>query len=221
MDRRAQGRRGFTLIELVVVIALLAILFSVMAPPFFRSLGWARMSGSARALVSMAKFARFHAIMHGRPVFLAIDMVDNRFSLGADPPEGVVFAWMAGGDASWGDDSGYRWGGADGLGDPWDPVPVAAGDGYGGDPDAGNGSGFLSGLAAIPPYDVPSQVRLDTFTFAESERLDADRAAVVFLPDGTCQEFTLILEDHRGRRLEVWFDPLTGQPEVYPPRESS
>ena len=118
MNRRAQGRRGFTLIELVVVIALLAILFSVTAPPFFRSLGWARMSGSARALVSMAKFARFHAIMHGRPVFLAIDMVDNRFSLGADPPEGVVFAWMAGGDASWGDDSGYRWGAPTGWGIP-------------------------------------------------------------------------------------------------------
>lgn len=218
--KRRDGRRGFTLIELVVVVALLAVLLSVTSPPFFRGLGWARLSGSARALVSMAKFARFHAIMHGRPVFLEIDMVENRFSLRADPPEGVVFAWMAAGDVSGGDDSEYRWGG-DGVGNPWDPIPAAGGDGYGGDPSAAAGGGFSSGLAAIQSYDVPPQVRLDTFTFAESERLDADRAAVVFLPDGTCQEFTLILEDHQGRRLEVWFDPLTGQPEVYTPREAS
>lgn len=225
-ERRSSARRrqAFTLIEMVVVVALLAILLSVAVPPFFRGLGWARMSGSARALVTMAKFARFHAIMHGRPVFLAIDMVGNRFSLAAEPPEGVVVAWSPDAEGTWDEDAGYGWGVSTGFGeDPWDPMPVDGDGGYSGNAGAeGPGDdGFLAGLAAIRPYDVPSQVKLDTFVFAESERLDADKAAVVFLPDGTCQEFSLLLEDHRGRRLEVWFDPLTGQPEVYTPGKAS
>jgi prepilin-type N-terminal cleavage/methylation domain-containing protein len=217
-------QRAFTLIEMVVVVALLAVLLSIAVPPFFRGLGWARMSGTARALVTMAKFARFHAIMHGRPVFLVVDIEGGRFSVESEPPAGVAFAWPEemGSAGAWEDDGGAgamdmlgaeMWGAGDGWGDDGDVDAFAE--------DDGGVDGFRSALASIQPYEVPSQLRIDTFLFAESERLDADKAAVGFLPDGTCQEFSLLLEDPRGRKLEVWFDPLTGQPEVYTPRESS
>lgn len=207
-------RNGFTLIEVIVVVILLALLMSVAAPPFFRGLGWARMSGTARALVTMAKFARFHAIMYGRPVYLTVDIEGGRFVLEPEPSDQFLATWADRGL----DTEGFGWTSDDGFAEEFAADP--AGGEWETDLDEDgqpSDDGFLAGLNAVQPYAVPEHIRLDTYMFAESERLDADRATIVFMPNGTCAEFTLLMEDHRGKRLEVWFDPLTGQPEVYTP----
>ncbi len=197
-------RDGFTLLELLLAVALLAILLGSATPAFLRGLEHARLATTARALVTTAKFARFHSIMFGRPVFLVIDIPARRFWLQAEPMEGMEIEWESE-DTFLPEDPGSYGGETE----EWD-LPGAFGEGAWED---GTGS-FEGGLAAVHPYEAPEGIVFDTLVFAQSERLDATRASIVFFPDGTCSEFTLVMEDARGRRMEVWFDPLTSQPEV-------
>ena len=59
---------GFTFIELMVVLAILAVLYIVAVPPVFSQLEATRVNAAARALTAALKEARAHAIATARDV---------------------------------------------------------------------------------------------------------------------------------------------------------
>lgn len=63
-----KGRRGFTLVELLVVLAIAAILLSLGVPSFATALARARVSTVMGALVSDMQFARAEAQRRGTQV---------------------------------------------------------------------------------------------------------------------------------------------------------
>lgn len=65
------GQRGFSLIELIVVIILMAILVGVAAPRFFGS-GDFEAPAFARELASAARYAQKLAVVSGCPVNLTV-----------------------------------------------------------------------------------------------------------------------------------------------------
>ncbi|MHA6914994.1 GspH/FimT family pseudopilin [Ralstonia pseudosolanacearum] len=85
----ASGRaRGFTLVELVIVIAIVAILVMFAAPSFQSTIQSARTTIEVNSLVSDLQFARSEAIKRGQPVSLCVSS-DGATCLGSNK-------WQAG-----------------------------------------------------------------------------------------------------------------------------
>jgi len=72
-DARFAGTaaRGFTLVELMVVIALVAVLLGITAPPFVQMLAKMRLEGASHNLATDLQFARTEAVQRRAAVSLA------------------------------------------------------------------------------------------------------------------------------------------------------
>lgn len=78
---RVSGARGFSLIELLVVFALIGLSLSVIGPRVGRSLDASRLQASVRALSATARQARSLARTEQREVTLTIDVLARTYWL--------------------------------------------------------------------------------------------------------------------------------------------
>ncbi len=69
----ARRPAGFTLVELLVVLAIVAVLAGLLAPNMSGSLGAVRVREAALTLAQDVRYAQMLAVERGRPVCLAID----------------------------------------------------------------------------------------------------------------------------------------------------
>ena len=77
---------GFTLVELVVVMALLAIVAAVSMPSMGRSIRSRNLSGEAARFVAATEYGRDEAVSQGVPMIVWIDSAAQRF--GVEPNAG-------------------------------------------------------------------------------------------------------------------------------------
>ena len=77
---------GFTLVELVVVMALLAIVAAVSMPSMGRSIRSRNLSGEAARFVAATEYGRDEAVSQGVPMIVWIDSAAQRF--GVEPKVG-------------------------------------------------------------------------------------------------------------------------------------
>ena len=66
-------RRGFTLLELLVVLVIASLAISLVGPAFQRLLPGLQLEAQARTLVAMLRHARSQAILSGDPVAISQD----------------------------------------------------------------------------------------------------------------------------------------------------
>ena len=78
--------RGFTLLELIVVLAIAGLLFSLGGPSVRTLSATMEYRDAVRQIVSAAKNARRDAFAQGVPMDLLIDTDRNRYALSADSP---------------------------------------------------------------------------------------------------------------------------------------
>jgi len=71
-------RRGFTLIELMVVLTILVLLAGLMAPSFVRQYHEAKLKSAARDVVGLMQYARSQAVVEGTTYRLNIDREGGR-----------------------------------------------------------------------------------------------------------------------------------------------
>jgi len=69
-----------------------------------------------------------------------------------------------------------------------------------------------SGLVAV----LSNRVTVEMMDVNLIEYKDAESARVRFYPNGTCDEFTLILRSDKGEFIKVWLEITTGLPNVGP-----
>ena len=102
--RRVQNQyrsRGFTLIELIVVMIIITLVVGAIAPKFAAFTAGRKASDGARQLVALARYARTEAISEGRAYRLNVDTTKRAYWITMDkdgeyvaPPNdfGDVFA---------------------------------------------------------------------------------------------------------------------------------
>ena len=73
-----RGEKGFTLIELVVVLAIAALLLAIVLPFGFNRHGHDELAGGAREIAGALRLARSRAILTNQPVRFLVD-IENGF----------------------------------------------------------------------------------------------------------------------------------------------
>ncbi len=92
--RRRLATRGFTLVELLVVLTIVALAASLVAPPLGRALGVGQLRSETGDIVTALREARSDAILRGMPVdFVAVG--PSRWRLAGrqhDLPAGISYS---------------------------------------------------------------------------------------------------------------------------------
>ena len=79
--------RGVSLLELLVVLALMALIAGLVIPTFGDGVPTSQLKSSARQLAAGLRVARSEAVAQKREAFLVLDLEGRRFKIDGDPRE--------------------------------------------------------------------------------------------------------------------------------------
>ena len=83
--KKIEKESGFSLIELLVGVAVVAILSAIAIPAYNDFVATSRVRDAATELMQEMKLARIMAIRTSTPYVIAFDIDDNSYTIGADP----------------------------------------------------------------------------------------------------------------------------------------
>ena len=184
---RLRNRRGFTLVEILLVVAIIGITSMIAMPSFVRSIRGNRLRTAALSVVMGGKYARSMALLVQQPVALAFDLGKATFTV--DAVGGVVLAVPAADGSATG--SVAR---APEPAAPEDETSAAQ-------PPAAPGRVHLT--RALDGITVES-VKL-----AEQDPRTEGRIAVLYQPNGRCTPYDVNLRDEAGSRIRIQVDALS------------
>jgi general secretion pathway protein H len=84
---RFWGSCGFTLLEILIVLALMAIVAGFVMPMFGGPVSTSELRSSARQLAAGLRLAQSEAVSQRRETFLVLDVKGKRFKVDNDPHE--------------------------------------------------------------------------------------------------------------------------------------
>ncbi|HYE32388.1 MAG TPA: GspH/FimT family pseudopilin [Methylomirabilota bacterium] len=180
----SRARRGFTLIEIMIVVAIMGIFLAVGIPSILRTMKRNNLTTAVQNVIDGCAFAREMAIFRGIP---------HEFVIHADRSLTVEQAknWsaMAGGSPAASSEAA--------------PAPS-------GSPskEAANYKGTLTDTVFVDALAV---------NFVDMNQTETDAVRVRFHPNGTSDEFTILLNSDEGQRL-ITLDIVTGKPILNAPR---
>lgn len=80
------GARAFTLIELILVLALLVVITSLSIPPMTKFIRGRALGSEARRFISLTHEAQGRAVSEGMPMLVWVDGKDGTYGLTAETP---------------------------------------------------------------------------------------------------------------------------------------
>ena len=80
-------RNGFTMMEILIVLAIMAIVAAFTIPMMGSGVSNTALKGAARELAAGLRFARSEAVAKRHETFVAIDLAGRRFKVADDPVE--------------------------------------------------------------------------------------------------------------------------------------
>ena len=168
---RAPGA-GFTLIEIMVVIGILAIVLAMGVPPFVRSLQKDSLRQAVSDIEEACGKARAQAILRGVPTELIIRAADGQLTVAPAP------ATRAGQTAADGDST---------------EQPA---------------NSFVAQSPVFSAH-LREDIAITLLYVNLKDRMKAEESRVHFYPNGTSDEFTIVLETGGGVR-KISLDCVTG-----------
>lgn len=192
LHSRSPGKlSAFTLIELMVVLALIAILSAVLLPEMRGSLEEVQLRSSARKLTEACDVAFSRSVATGRTLRLEWDRTAGKYRVIHDPEESRPRTG-AGSGTDTRADGPVDFPGAAGTIDPRITVDLhrlSAGSGNGSDGRRGGAPTGMDSRAAT----------------------GAAATAIEFRPDGTADASEFVLQDRAGFRLALRLNPITSR----------
>ena len=202
-DGRSQG---FTLFELLLVVALIGVIAAVTFPSFVGAIQGSRLRAAARSIVSSGRYARSMAVLKQREVELAFTLGETPSVTIRERPRADAAGTSAAAPAN---GEGAATGGV--------TETFAA---ISGEPAAGLDPGMEPAPRRLG-RDEPEEI-IRTFQRVRIEFLDADdeeglrtegQGSVVYRSNGTCTPYRVKLVDDDGAWVLVTVDAL-GSPEI-------
>jgi prepilin-type N-terminal cleavage/methylation domain-containing protein len=180
MTARAKGRPGYTLMEAMLVVAVIALLAAICVPSLKGMYGYYKLNGAVDSVRSAWAHARARAIEEGRPYRFAVVADAGSFRVAPDQAD--------------------YWGGSPPADDPHgkgfvleQSLPKGVHFTLGGDSQAPG----VGGTPADGEEDVPGDLAAGRKDQNHAS-LDAYTTAAVFLPDGTARDDVKIVFQVRG-----------------------
>lgn len=188
--------KGFTLIEVMIVLALIAILSSIAMPSLRGFAASTRLKATAHAIRDMINFARDMAITERAAHLVVFDLTANRY-------------WLASNETF-------------NLGDPSTPVTASPPSSLPAQqPTAGQGNTALqqmspsrtNAILGIPQtlgHNV-SLVRMITNHNFQTIQIDTGVDYIYFSPTGSSEDTVLYIQDQRGKAMSITVENATGR----------
>jgi prepilin-type N-terminal cleavage/methylation domain-containing protein len=189
-------RRGFSLVEIMVVVVIMAIAAGVALPTFVGSFRGAKLRVAARTLTMASRYARSTAVLQSQHMAMLL-FTDHseiellRLQTRADRSQQAMFM----------DGRGDRR--VDGL---------LGGDGRGSDAGASGPS-----LATESVRRLPDGIRIVQVEVGPQLRGSGGMDGaywISFYPNGMTERFEITLEDDTGRQAVVSIDPISGRVKI-------
>jgi prepilin-type N-terminal cleavage/methylation domain-containing protein len=155
---------GFTLVEIMIVVAIVAIVFAVGAPSFVKVIQKGPMRQAVSDVMEALGHARAQAILRGVP---AVFFLNGEGEIRVLP---------------------------NGNGETESSLPAGE---AGTRPPRSAFSAWLDRDIAVTLLEVNFR-----------NQMDAEETRVRFYPNGTCDDFTIVLEGG-GQIRKIWLDPIT------------
>ena len=175
---------GFTIIELILVIVIMALVSTIAMPAFVKSIRGARLRQSSRTVVMAHRYARSLAVLHQKHVGLLFDTEAQRVEVAASTSSGVTSPQM-------------------GFIDTYTPESE---DEF---VEEETSSQWESEL--IRP--MADGVRIVNFQGDEVWSQDGIYY-VEYQPNGMCQKYELQLVDEKEKKVTIKINPLSGKVKV-------
>ena len=184
---RARTRRGFTLIEVLLVVMIIGVASAIAFPYFVKSIHGNRLQAAARTVAQIGRYARTMAVLEQRRMTVTFHFDSSTVSMDAQakataPEAAATPATNA--PASAQNES------ASGMADEPAPAPVPAG---------------------TPRLQrVLEGVHIEEVRRGEEESVREGTAAIEYRANGTCTAYEVKLGDAQGNRLTIKVDTLSG-----------
>lgn len=184
----ATRRGGFTLVEIILVIAIIVLAFAIALPTIGRSLKSAKLKTAAREAIVLSRYARNAAILHQRHHVMMFNPEARKLEL-------VSL-----------ERSGFQ----GGMGDPFASLENAR-QVESKLQEQEEQAEYQVKDGGIKAKTLPEGVGIEDFTCSAEDQEHNGVYWVNYYPNGMCDAHSFSIADTRGRKITVKVDGITGE----------
>ena len=189
--------KGFTLIEVMIVLALIAILSSIAMPSLRGFAASTRLKSTAHAIRDILNFARDMAITERASYLVVFDLTADRY-------------WLASSETfNLADPSTPLTAGTSSV-QPAQQPTTNRGTTASQQPAPNLRTNAILGIPQKPGHNV-NLVRMITNHNYQTTEIDAGVDYVYFSPTGSSEDTVLYIQDHRGQVMSIAVENATGR----------